>query len=113
MFLRLEAVIQLDYVPVRRLLQYGHLLQEPALVLSLVAQDGALDGLDGDQVLGDFVARQVHLAEGTSAQHATDAVELAGALLDRSIHLEVIHYLLFQLVDVTVEFLELILLGVD
>ena len=59
------------------LLQDAHFLHQSTIVLLLVTKHRVLDRLDGDEVLRDFVGREIDLAKGAAAEHVTNPVEIA------------------------------------
>lgn len=112
MLARLKRVIQFDDVLVRTLLQDTHLLHQPPFVLLLIAKNGVLDRLDGDQMLGHLVAREIDFAKGASSQNSTNTIEITGTL-DHVADLAKIGLdMLFQPLDIVVVLLHLLFLRV-
>ena len=77
-----KSVVKPDHIIMAALLQYGHFLHYPFLLLFFIPEHLSLYGLDSDQVLTDFMASQVDFAERAPAENAANPIKLKSALLD-------------------------------
>ena len=89
------------------LFQDCHFLHDSLLLLFLVSKNFFVNWLYGDQMLANFVTRQVDFSKSSTSQDSTNSIKVTWTRLNRPIFFEIHLNLLLQFLDVFIVLLNL------